>query len=86
MCFILISERRGRVRIHLLRLLASSGGGGGGRIQSAADGLHRVVCVAAAEQQVERDANAMHFALEPASSARLGFVFFMQLRARSRAR
>lgn len=32
--------------------------------------------------RLERDANAMHFALEPASSARLGFVFFMQLPAR----
>jgi hypothetical protein len=55
LCFILISERRGRV--NLRRLLASSSGGGG-RIQSAAaDGLHgeqRVVCVAAAAAARER--------------------------------
>jgi hypothetical protein len=36
------------------------------------------------QPQQERDANAMHFALEPASSARLGFVFFMQLPMRAR--
>jgi len=62
--------------------LASSSGGGGGRIEKRCRrwAMHgrrarRVV-------SLQRDANAMHFALEPASSARLGFVFFMQLPAR----
>jgi hypothetical protein len=52
--------------------------------ESKAKALLLMGCTASAALCVslQRDANAMHFALEPASSARLGFVFFMQLPAR----
>jgi hypothetical protein len=79
LCFILISERRGRPELI---------SGGFWRPAAAAAGESKALllmgCTASAALCVslQRDANAMHFALEPASSARLGFVFFMQLPAR----